>query len=462
MTDAPVLPEISVSEQFCAWAASLRAEDVPAPVRAALSSALLDFSGLCVSARELDYVAAMRVSCDAAGDCTAIGHAGGFDAAGAALINGTAAHGEDYDDTFEGTPMHCSAVILPAVLAAGERHGISGADALRGMAAGTELMCRLALIAQTGLHTAGFHPTAVVGALGSAAAVGVALKLNPRQMTDALGVAGSFASGIIEYLAEGSWTKRLHAGWAAQGGIRAAILGREGFLGPRTMLEGTHGFFHAFTDGTIAPDFSLLTDGLGTNWHAANIAFKPYACGTMTQPFIDCAIRMGRDGIDPATIERIECEVGEGTVHRLWEPLAEKRRPSTPYSAKFSVPFCIAAGMIDGAAGLGQFTEARVTDPAVLDLAGRVGYVIDPDNDYPRNYSGHIKATLKDGSEIEIRQPHMRGGAREPLGAAELTAKFHANTDFGGWSEDRANALKEFCATLFDAPDLSGLAAFRG
>jgi len=462
MTDTPALPETSVSEQFCAWAAGLQTEDVPSAVRDALSNALLDFAGLCVSARKLDYVAAMRVSCDAKGESTAIGHSGGLDAAGAALINGTAAHGEDYDDTFEGTPVHTGAVILPAVLAAGERHGFSGADALRGIAVGTELMCRMALIARTGLHKAGFHPTAVIGALGAAAAVGAALQLTPRQMTDALGIAGSFASGIIEYLAEGSWTKRLHAGWAAQGGIRAAVLGREGFLGPRTVLEGTHGFFHAFTDGTIRPDFSLLTEGLGAQWHAANIAFKPYACGTMTQPFIDCAIRLVRDGLDPASVERLECEVGEGTVHRLWEPLAEKRRPSTPYSAKFSVPFCIAAGMIDGAAGLGQFTEDRIADPAVLDLAGRVNYVIDPDNEYPRNYSGHIKATLKDGSVVEARQPHMRGGAREPLGAGELAAKFHANAAFGGWPEDRARALEDYCAGLFDAPDLNGLAAFRG
>jgi len=462
MSEPSALPEISVSEQFSAWAAGLSDGDVPAGVRAALSSALLDFAGLCVAARGLDYVGAMRASCDAAGPCTAIGHTGGLDAAGAALVNGTAAHGEDYDDTFEGTPVHTGAVILPAVLAAGERHGFSGADALRGMAAGTELMCRLALIAKTGVHKAGFHPTAVIGALGAAAAVGTALGLNARQMTDALGIAGSFASGIIEYLAEGSWTKRLHAGWAAQGGIRAAILGREGFLGPRTVLEGTHGFFHAFTDGTIAPDFALLTDGLGSRWHAAAIAFKPYACGTMTQPFIDCAIRLARDGLDPAAIERLECEVGEGTVHRLWEPLSEKRRPTTAYSAKFSVPFCIAAGMIDRAAGLGQFTEDRIADPAVLDLAGRVGYVIDPDNEYPRNYTGHIRATLKDGTVVEVRQPHMRGGAREPLSADELSAKFHANAAFGGWPEDRARALRDYCATLFDAPDLSGLAAFRG
>ena len=112
----------------------------------------------------------------------------------------------------------------------------------------------------------------------------------------------------------------MHAGWAAQAGLRAALLGREGFLGPRTVIEGQHGFFHGFSDASIANDYSHLTDGLGLQWHTAKIAFKPYACGTMTQPFIDCAIQLKDRGVAPGDIDTIECKVGEGTIHRLWEP----------------------------------------------------------------------------------------------------------------------------------------------
>ncbi len=300
------LPQVSVSQEFCAWAAGLDDDAVAPDARDAIQTALLDFTGLCVAARDLDYIGSMirawgGMGEGGAGECTAIGHAGCMDAAGAALINSTAAHGEDYDDTFEGTPVHTGAVILPAVLAAGERFGASGKDALRGAIAGTELMCRMALAAPTAIHKAGFHPTAVIGALGAAAAVGATLRLTQKQMTDALGIAGSFASGIIEYLAEGSWTKRLHAGWAAQSGIRAALLGREGFLGPRTVIEGQHGFFHGFADSSVTPDFSHIADGLGIHWHSATIAFKPYACGTMTQPFIDCAIMLKKKTSCPAT-----------------------------------------------------------------------------------------------------------------------------------------------------------------
>src|SRR5690606_31098070 len=108
-------------------------------------------------------------------------------------------------------------------------------------------------------------------------------------------IAGSMASGLIEYLAEGTWTKRMHAGWAAQSGIRAALMARAGFLGPRTVLEGQHGFFHGFAPAR-PPDFDPLLDGLGESWLLTAIAFKPYACGTMTQPFIDCAIRLAEEG----------------------------------------------------------------------------------------------------------------------------------------------------------------------
>ena len=146
-------------------------------------------------------------------------------AAGAAFVNGTAAHGEDFDDTFEGGPVHAGAVIVPAVLAACERHVRTGAPALLGIAVGVEMMCRLSLVVPKAVHKAGFHPTAVFGAMAAAAGVGAALGLDRRQMVDALGIAGSMAGGIIEYLAEGAWTKRLHPGWAAQSGLRAALLG---------------------------------------------------------------------------------------------------------------------------------------------------------------------------------------------------------------------------------------------
>ena len=190
-------------------------------------------------------------------------------------------------------------------------------------------------MAQKAIHSAGFHPSAVLGAFAAAAGVGVVLGLERRELVNALGIAGSMASGIIEYLADGSWTKRMHAGWAAQSGVRAALMGKSGFTGPVTVFEGTHGFFHGFAP-SITPDFGHLTDALGERWQAANLAFKPYACGTMTQPYIDCAVELAQRGVGAQDIAEVVCKVADGTVHRLWEPLEQKRRPPTPYGAKFS------------------------------------------------------------------------------------------------------------------------------
>src|SRR5580704_13332767 len=387
------LPKTAIAEQLVQKIRALDVGKLPQAVREKCEQLVIDVVGLAVTARNEDYVKAVLAGCDDDGPCTAIGHNRTLSAAAAALVNGTAIHGEDFDDTFEGGPVHAGAVIVPAVLAACERHKLDGRAALVGIAVGVEVMCRLSTVAPTLTHKAGFHPTAVFGAMGAAAGVGAALKLTPRQMVDALGTAASMASGIIEYLAEGAWTKRLHAGWAAQSGIRAALLGRAGFLGPRTVFEGVHGFFHGFAH-TTKGDYDALIGDFGTRWVTETLAFKPYPCGTMTHPYIDCARRLAARGIKPDDIAEIVCEVGEGTVHRLWEPLAAKQRPSNGYGAKFSSPYCIAAGFVRGNVGLDAFSDAAVREPAVVALAVKVSYRIDPNNPYPNEFTGHIRVTL--------------------------------------------------------------------
>jgi 2-methylcitrate dehydratase PrpD len=441
------LPKTAIAETLTQKICALDAARLPQAVRDKCEELLIDVVGLAVTARNEDYVKAALEACDDDGPCTAIGHARTLSAAAAALVNGTAIHGEDFDDTFEGGPIHAGAVIVPAVLAACERHGRDGQAALLGIAVGVETMCRLSLVAPTLTHKAGFHPTAVFGAMGAAAGVGAALKLSPRQMVDALGTVGSMASGIIEYLAEGAWTKRLHAGWAAQSGIRAALLGRAGFLGPRTVFEGVHGFFHGFAN-TTKGDYGAIADDFGARWLTETLAFKPYPCGTMTHPYIDCARRLAQRVKAEVVVEMV-CDVGEGTVHRLWEPLPAKQTPANGYAGKFSTPYCIAAGFIRGNVGLSDFSDAAVRDPAVLALAAKVKYRIDPQNPYPKNFTGHIRARLRDGAVVEERQPYMRGGAQEPLTRQDVEDKFLLNARHGGWSDGRAAATLRALGSFF-------------
>ncbi len=449
----------SVAETMAEQVAGLTPDKIPASVRARAEDLLIDVTGLCIAARNTEYVRALIAGVDHGGDCCALGHSGGFSAEDAAMINGTAAHGEDFDDTFEGGPVHSGAIIVPAVLAACERFGRNGRSALVGTVAGIESLCRLSLVAPKAIHKAGFHPTSVLGAMASTLAVSTALGLSRRQMVDALGIAGSMAGGIIEYLADGTWTKRLHAGWAARIGLHASRIGQQGFLGPRTVFEGTHGLFNGFAR-TADGDYDAVTRDFGSEWRMLSLTFKPYATGTMNQPYIDCALRLARKGFAADDVAEVLCETAEGYVHRLWEPLASKHHPASDYAAKFSAPFNVAVAFVTGSAGLESFSDKTVRDPRILGLASKVRYVIDPDNPYPKAYTGHVRMTLKDGRVFEERQPHIRGGVHEPLSRADLERKFHSNVAYGGWSEARAEQFLRFVITAFERPlDLS---AFRG
>lgn len=451
------LPEVAVAERLADQSAALTVEAIPAVVRARAEELLVDVVGLCVAARHTDYVKAVIAGVDAGGPCTAIGHQQTFSAEAAALINGTATHGEDFDDTFEGGPVHSSTVIAPAVLAAAERFACDGRDALAGFVVGVETLCRMSMVIPKAIHKSGFHPTAVLGAMAATLAVARTLKLNKQQTVDALGIAGSMASGIIEYLAEGAWTKRLHAGWAAQVGIQAARLGQQGFLGPRTVFEGTHGLFNGFAHATEG-NYDVLTRDFGSDWYMSRITFKPYATGTMNQPYADCALRLAKKGFAAEDVAEVLCETAEGYVHRLWDPLPAKQRPANEYAAKFSAPFNIAVAFVTGGAGLAAFTEQTVRDERILALASKVKYVVDPNNPYPKAYTGHVRMTLKDGRVFEERQPHIRGGAQEPLTRTEIEDKCRRNCAFGGWSEQQTAAfLKSVPDLLSGKPDLKAL-----
>jgi len=441
----------TIAQRLASTIAGLGRDALPAAVTRVAEDLVLDVAGLCVAARESEYVRAALAAATTTGTTTAIGHRRRLDCAESALINGMAAHGEDFDDTFEGGPVHAGAVVVPAVLAAAEQFDRDGIAVLNGIAVGVETVCRLSLVAPKRVHKAGFHPTSVLGTMGAAAAVGATLDLDARQLAHAFGIAGSMASGIIEYLADGAWTKRLHPGWAAQSGMRAALLARHGFVGPLTVFEGTHGLFNGFAH-TREGNYGKLLDRFGEEWVTETLAFKPFACGTMTHPYIDCAIRLARRGIAAEEIATIHCEVAEGTVHRLWEPLALKQQPPNAYAAKFSTPFCIAAGFVLGDAGLAAFTEETARDPRLRSIAAKVSYIVDPANPYPDNYTGHLRAILRNGEVIEERQPHLRGGAHEPLSRGAIEAKFYANAAFGGWSPAQAEAALDLVRRLFSGP----------
>ena len=448
------------AEDFSNWAINLKTKDIPADVQEVLGFLAKDISGVIIAARNENYIQSLVKTYSNTGNTIALGHKNIFDVFSSSIICGTAAHGEDFDDTFEGNPMHVGATMVSVFLSAGQFFKLNGEQILRGIAIGAELICRMALVSPTAMHKQGFHPTAICSVFGAAAGLGVVLGLNSKQLSSALGVAGSMASGIIEYLAEGTWTKRIHPGWAASSGIHAALLGRSDFLGPRTVFEGTHGFFKAFTIKEIEKDFSHLTKDLGTRWECKNLAFKPYACGTMAQPFVDCAMQLRDKVNDLSKIKSIKAKVGEGTVHRLWEPRKEKNNPSTPYSAKFSVPYCVAVTLSKGGAGLEEFNETNIADQSILKIANLIEYEIDPNDEYPKNYTGRLTLETVDGQIIEAKQPCFRGGKKQPLTKKDFDTKFEKNLKYAKLNDQQVKHVEEFTHSIFDNPDFSKINLF--
>lgn len=451
------------AETLASFAAGLTPGTVPRAVTEQAGRLLLDTAGVTLAAVPDDFADSVQTVARTLGgppESSLWGASEQIGMAAAVLANGTLAHGLDYDDTLEEAIVHTGSCCVTAAVAAGEACHASGAEVLAAIVAGVEVMAAVGSACPGAFHRRGFHPTALCGSFGAAAAAGRLLGLTAAELTTAFGLCGSQASGIIEYLADGTWTKRLHAGWAAHAGVVAAMLARAGFTGPRTVFEGTHGFYRGFGGDVPAADrLAALAAGLGREWAIQRLMFKAYPCGSINQPYMDCAARIRtRPGFDPAAIRAIVCRTAEGPVHRLWEPLAEKRRPTTPYGAKFSLPYCIALILVEGAAGVDGFSEAKTRDPRILAVAGKVRYVLDPTLPYPQRFTGHVRVELGDGRVLEETQDAPRGGPERPLALEELQAKFRANAAraLPGAQVDR---LLEQLLAIDGAKDVAPIAA---
>jgi len=417
------------SQAIARFLCGLKLEEVPQGVVDKAKLVFLDTLGVALASSTMDFgrmVTNVARQLGGPNSSRLIGSPLKVAAANAVLANGTLAHGLDYDDTLEEAIVHTGCCAGMTALAVGEELRASGKAVLEAAIAGTEVVCKVGLIAPGKFHARGFHPTALCSTFGAAAAAGKLLGLEPVQWIDALGLCGSQSSGIIEYLADGTWTKRFHPGWSAHGGVIATMLAREGFRGPATVFEGQHGFYRAFGGADEYP-FEKFNE-LGRTWEIPKLTFKSYPCGSISHPYMDCALTLKQKyAVASERVAEIVCRTAEGPVHRLWEPLADKQRPTSSYGAKFSLPYSIAVMLIRGRAGLEEFSDEAIRDPEVLSLAKKVRYELDPTIDYPRHFSGHVKIVLADGGILEENQPHPRGGLESPLPPEEIERKFRAN-----------------------------------
>jgi len=451
------------SKAIARFLLDLSFEAIPPEVIEKTKLLLLDTMGNALAASTMDFGQMVLEVASVLGgpqESRLIGTAGKRAAANAVLANGTLAHGLDYDDTLEEAIVHtgCSGAIT--ALAVGEQLGATGRRVLEATVAGIEVMCKVGLVAPGKFHARGFHPTALCATFGAAAACGKLYGLEPAEWLNAFGICGSQSSGIIEYLSDGSWTKRLHPGWAAHAGVIAVLLAQRGFRGPATVFEGPHGFYRSFA-GENGFRLEQLSE-LGKTWEISRIAFKSYPCGSISHPYMDCALGLReKHSIRGDQIEEIVCRTAEGPVHRLWEPLKEKQHPSSSYGAKFSLPYSIAVMLVRGRAGLEEFSDEAIRDTEVLAIAEKVGYELDATIDYPRHFSGHVKVKLKNGTVLEENQPYPRGGLEFPLPPQEIEEKFRANAGMA-LTKDRVEKIVASVRNLEKLSSIAPLADLLG
>ncbi len=413
------------------FARQLTFKRLPEAVVANAKLRILDTVGIALASTRQDFApSVLRATAElgtAPAASTIIGTTRRAPAAVAALANGALAHGLDFDDTHAGSITHASACVVPTALAMAEANHLSGRDALVAAVAGWETIVRVGAAAPNAFHARGFHATAVCGTFATTLVAARSLRLSTAQTVSALGIAGSMAAGIFEYLADGSWVKRLHPGWAGHAGVSAALLARHGFTGPATVFEGRFGLFRTHLDD--APyDVSRLTKGLGEAWETLDISFKPYPCCHYNHAFIDATLGLvSKHAIRADDVEWVECRIAAGQVPIVCEPEETKYRPRTAYDAQFSLPYAVAVALADGRVGLDSFAPKRIREARVLSLAARVRHVVDPASAFPRVFPGGVKIGLRGGRVVEAYEPANRGCPENPLSPDDIRAKYRDN-----------------------------------
>jgi 2-methylcitrate dehydratase PrpD len=363
----------------------------------------------------------------------------------ASLANGQMGHVLDYDDThMGGVVLHTSSPVLAALFALAERTPVSGADFMLAYAIGFEAGVRTGRSAP-GHHKGGWHLTGTLGTIAAAAASGKLLKLDRQKLTYTLGIAGTQAAGMQQN--RGTMCKSFHAGKAAANGVLAALLAERGFDSTQEIIEGKRGFCRIYSD---VADPDQLTAGLGQNWMIETNGHKPYACGVVLHPLIDAIVAIrNRDAIDPATVSEISLR-----VHPLVLQITGVVDPSTGLQSKFSTAHSAAVALIDGTAGVAQYSDAKATDPMVAALRRKVKAVADDTLHRDEAYA----AITAGGKCYEVHVAHASGTVDNPMSDAAIEAKFLANaTPVIG--SDRAERVRAFVLSLEKQPDIRELVA---
>jgi 2-methylcitrate dehydratase PrpD len=393
------------------------------------------------------------------GPCRILGTGERVGVTTAAFANGAFSQALEFDDTHNESIVHMSSPAVAAALALSEiSHPLSGRDLITAIALGNEISCRVGSVASGQFHKRGFHPTGLFATFGAAYLASKLLGLDAHQMAQAAGISGSFASGLLQCWVDGTQTKFLHPGWAAQSGITATILARTGTTGPAEVFEGRFGLFASHLQDQEQPrNYGRIRDGLGSYWESRNASFKPFPAAHVLHPYLSAILRLrDKHHIHPSDVDRIDCPVTAFIVGIVCEPLEEKFAPASDSHGRVSLQYSLAEALTLGSLGENAYHEESLRDPAILALAKRVHYFVDPNYPGPGRFKGEVTITLKDGRSFHELEEYNRGSAENPMSDEEIRDKFDENAS-GFLSVDARNRLADEIARLELLEDASSL-----
>jgi 2-methylcitrate dehydratase PrpD len=405
------------TERLARFVARTEFGDIPTSAVGAAKEAIRDYTGVAVYGsghRVGDRVAEYVHAC-ADGEMATLLGGGQASVAGAALANGTFGHSVDYDDTFESMPLHPTSPIFPAALAAAERDGVSGRDVLAGYIVGVQVAYQVGHATYPAHYEQGWHSTGTIGAFGAAAAAGNVLELEQEAIQHAFGIVASSSSALKKNF--GSMTKPLHAGHAAEMGVRSVMLAEAGFTADAAILEGPIGYGEVMTpDGSY--DSEAATDGLGEDWGIHDIGFKPYPSGACTHAAMEALRRIVVEhDLSPEDVSKVVATLPEATSETL-----PHKRPENALQGKFSIEFCLAAILRERDVGLEEFTDAYVTAPetrAVIENVSR-----EYETEEFAGYGGRVRVETTEGESFVAEEPLAPGTPSNPLPSERWQAKF--------------------------------------
>ena len=451
----------ALASQVAEWVSRVAFDDLPHDVVEATKRRILDVIGLAYAGAETPFgraTTAAAIAMSPPGPARIIGARDRVGVTTAAFANAALPQALEFDDTHNESIVHMSSPAVAAGLALAETQTISGHDLILAIAIANEISCRVGSVSSGQFHRRGFHPTGLFAPFGIAYGAGRLLGLDAQQLAYAAGTCGSFAAGVLECWVDGTDTKFLHSGWAAQSGIAAAMLARAGVTGPPRIFEGRFGLFAShLQDPSVARDFERIGERLGTYWESRNASFKPFPTAHVLHPYVSAILRVRHQhGITQRDVASIDCPVAEFNVSIVCEPVDEKCAPASRAHCRVCLQYTLAEALSTGQLGKQAYDDSSRLNPEVLALARKVRYHVDASFPGPGRFKGAVRVTLTDGRVIEEVEEYNRGSAENPMTDEELRAKFDDNAS-GFLPAAERDALASTIARTEQLPDVREL-----